>query len=145
MTMTHSFDLFEQALQGPTMEAVIALSERVQTLEFRPEGKVFTVLRDIDHTLAIGYSDNLPECLTNLEQRGFELVASRRGTRREERLVLMTMQEIGVESSYSEGYFDLDAAVLRHLDQLGWPIGTLRMNHPSKQAVHRNEGLSNEH
>ena len=30
-------NLFEQALQAPTMEAVIALSERVQTLEAKPK------------------------------------------------------------------------------------------------------------
>ena len=39
--MTHSLALFEQALQAPTMEAVIALSERVQTLEAKPEGVVY--------------------------------------------------------------------------------------------------------
>ena len=52
------FVQIEKALQAPTMEAVIALSERVQTLEAHPEGMVFTVLRDIDNTLAIGYSDH---------------------------------------------------------------------------------------
>ena len=142
--MTLSLTLFEQALQAPTMEAVIALSERVQTLEARPDGRVFTVLRDIDHTLAIGSSDNLPASLSNFERRGFELVESRRGTRREERLLLMTLKEIGVQNSYSEGYFDVDAVVLRHLDQLGWPIGRLRIEQSNKQAVERNQRLSNE-
>ena len=35
--MAHCLTLFEQALQAPTMEAVIALSERVQTLEAKPK------------------------------------------------------------------------------------------------------------
>ena len=52
--MTSSLNLFEQALQAPTMEAVIALSERVQTLETKPEGVVYTAYRAIDQTLLIG-------------------------------------------------------------------------------------------
>ena len=51
--MTYSLNLFEQALQAPTMEAVIALSERVQTLEAKPEGVVYTAYRAIDQTLLI--------------------------------------------------------------------------------------------
>ena len=57
--MTSSIDLFEKALQAPTMEAVIALSERVQTLEANPEGVVYTAYRAIDQTLLIGYTETL--------------------------------------------------------------------------------------
>ena len=52
--MKMNFDRLEQALQAPTMEAVIALSERVQTLEAHPEGMIFTLFRDIDNTLLLG-------------------------------------------------------------------------------------------
>ena len=37
-------DQIEQALQAPVMDAVIALSERVQTLENNPEGRIYTCL-----------------------------------------------------------------------------------------------------
>ena len=119
------FDQIEKALQAPTMEAVIALSERVQTLEAHPEGMVFTVLRDIDSTLAIGYSDNLQQGLGHYAERGFRVVAYRRGTRREQRLLLLTLKEIGLKSSYGSQYFDADKRVISSLRQLGWPVGDL--------------------
>ena len=119
------FDQIEKALQAPTMEAVIALSERVQTLEAHPEGMVFTVLRDIDSTLAIGYSDNLQQGLGHYAERGFRVVAYRRGTRREQRLLLLTLKEIGLKSSYGSQYFDAEKIVISSLRQLGWPVGDL--------------------
>ena len=119
------FDQIEKALQAPTMEAVIALSERVQTLEAHPEGMVFTVLRDIDRTLAIGYSDNLQQGLGRYAERGFRVVAYRRGTRREQRLLLLTLKEIGLKSSYGSQYFDAEKSVISSLRQLGWPVGDL--------------------
>ena len=119
------FDQIEKALLAPTMESVIALSERVQTLEAHPEGMVFTVLRDIDSTLAIGYSDNLQQGLGHYAERGFRVVACRRGTRREQRLLLLTLKEIGLKSSYGSQYFDADKRVISSLRQLGWPVGDL--------------------
>ena len=119
------FDQIEKALQAPTMEAVIALSERVQTLEAHPEGMVFTLLRDIDSTLAIGYSDNLQLGLGCYVERGFRVVAYRRGTRREQRLLLLTLKEIGLKSSYGSQYFDAEKSVISSLRQLGWPVGDL--------------------
>ena len=119
------FDLIEEALQAPTMEAVIALTERVQTLEACPEGMVFTVLRDIDNTLAIGYSDNLQQGLASFTERGFNVVAYRRGTRREQQLLLLTLKEIGLRSSYDSQYFDVDKSLISSLRNLGWPVGDL--------------------
>ena len=124
--MTSSIDLFEKALQAPTMEAVIALSERVQTLEANPEGVVYTAYRAIDQTLLIGYTENLAATTIKHQQRGFELMEARRGTRREERLLLLTLKEIGIQSSYSEGCFDAEDSTLSQLHLLGWPLGRLR-------------------
>ena len=123
--MTHCLTLFEQALQAPTMEAVIALSERVQTLEAKPEGVVYSAYRGIDQTLLVGYTETLAATTAEHQQRGFELMEARRGTRREERLLLLTLKEIGLQSSYCDGCFDADTATLTHLQQLGWPLGRL--------------------
>jgi hypothetical protein len=135
--MTSSIDLFEKALQAPTMEAVIALSEKVQTLEAKPEGVVYTVYRPIDQTLLIGYTENLAATTIKHQQRGFELMEARRGTRREERLLLLTLKEIGVQSSYCEGCFDAEVSTLAHFHQLGWPLGRLRSLCVSKNTRER--------
>ena len=128
-----NFDQIEKALQAPTMEAVIALSERVQTLEAHPEGMVFTVMRDVDNTLAVDYSDNLDQDLDNYSERGFRVVAYRRGTRREQRLLLLTLKEIGLNSSYGPRYFEAVPTVISHLRQLGWPMGNLLVDRPGKK------------
>ena len=115
----------EQALQAPVMDAVIALSERVQTLEDNPQGRIYTAYRAIDQTLSLGYSSNIDAISEQLRERDFEVLASRRGTRREQRLLLLTLKEIGIASSYSDNCFSALPNTLRHLKHLGWPLGRL--------------------
>jgi len=62
---------------------------------------------------------------------------ARRGTRREERLLLLTLKEIGIQSSYCEGCFDAETSTLAHLHQLGWPLGRLRSLRVSKNTRKR--------
>ena len=54
------------------------------------------------------------------------LLASRRGTRREQRLLLLTLKEIGVTSSYSDNCFNASPNMVSHLMHLGWPLGNLK-------------------
>jgi len=116
----------EQALQAPVMEAVIALSERVQTLQDKPEGRIYTAYRAIDQTLTLGYCDNVNAIDQQLRSRDFVMLASRRGTRREHRLLLLTLKEIGISSSYSENCFSASPNTLSLLKHLGWPLGNLK-------------------
>ena len=118
-------DQIEQALQAPVMDAVITLSERVQTLEINPDGRIYTAYRVIDQTLSLGYSENIDATGEQLRERDFELLASRRGTHREQRLLLLTLKEIGIASSYSENCFNASPNTLNHLRHLGWPMGNL--------------------
>ncbi|AII43546.1 hypothetical protein KR100_09260 [Synechococcus sp. KORDI-100] len=124
--MTMLFDQIEKALQAPTMDAVIALTERFQDLEIKPEAMVFTFLRRIDETILIGYSEAFSSTRKDIQQRDFVLVEARRGTRREERLLLMTLQEIGLKPTYNSHCFAADSSLIRHLNHLGWPIGDLK-------------------
>ena len=119
-------DQIEQALQALVMDAVIALSERVQTLENNPEGRIYTAYRAIDQTLFLGYSQNIDAIGEQLHERDFVLLASRRGTRREQRLLLLTLKEIGIASSYSENCFNASPNTVSHLRHLGWPLGNLK-------------------
>ena len=56
---------------------------------------------------------------------------------REERLLLLTLKEIGLQSSYCDGCFDADTATLTHLQQLGWPLGRLHSLRVSKTTRKR--------
>ena len=131
----------EQALQAPVMDAVIALTERFQDLEAKPNAMVFTFLRSIDQSLAIGYSESLSSVHGDFKARGYQLVAARRGTRREQRLLLLTLKEIGLQTTYDNTYFEATALVIRHLKQLGWPMGDLGANHSRKRREKRTDHL----
>ena len=118
----------EQALQAPVMDAVIALSERVQTLQENPEGRIYTAYRAIDQTLTLGYCDNIDAIGDQLRDRDFVVLESRRGTRREQRLLLLTLKEIGISSSYSDNCFSASPRTLKQLRHLGWPIGSFKQS-----------------
>ena len=124
--MIVQLDQIEVALQAPVMDAVIALSERVQTLENNPEGRIYTAYRAIDQTLSLGYSENIDAIGEQLRESDFVLLASRRGTRREQRLLLLTLKEIGIANSYSENCFNASPNTVSHLRNLGWPLGNLK-------------------
>ena len=123
----------EQALQAPVMDAVIALSERVQTLQDNPDGQIYTAYRAIDQTLILGYCDNMAAIGEQLHDRDFVLLATRRGTRREQRLLLVTLKEIGITSSYSDNCFSASAQMLSHLRLLDWPLGSLKQSSSTRK------------
>ena len=123
----------EQALQAPVMEAVIALSERVQTLQENPEGRIYTAYRAIDRTLTLGYCDDIEAISEQLRNRDFVLMASRRGTRREQRLLLLTLKEIGIANSYSDNCFSASPDTLSQLRHLGWPLGSLQQSSTTRK------------
>ena len=116
----------EDALLAPCMDAVIAVTERYQFLEIHRGARVFTAYREIDHVMYLGFQDDLNEqSLKQLRERGFQLLEAREGTRREHRLLLLTLKEIGYSHSYGEGYYEASRSLARHLRNLGWPAGAL--------------------
>ncbi len=121
-----NFVQIEEALLAPCMDAVIAVTERYQFLEIHRGARVFTAYREIDHVMYLGFDDDLTErSLKKLNERGFQLLEAREGTRREHRLLLLTLKEIGYAASYGEGYYKASRSLARHLRNLGWPLGTL--------------------
>ena len=122
-----SLDLIEQALVAPCMDSVIAVTERYQYLDQYQGARVYTAYRELDHTLCVGFAQDLNHVeRESLEVRGFVLFGEREGTKREHRLLLMTLKEIGFSSTYGAHYFTASKDLLRHLSNLGWPLGGLR-------------------
>ena len=121
-----SLDLIEQALVAPCMDSVIAVTERYQYLDEHQGARVYTAYRELDHTLCVGFAQDLSRVeRESLEVRGFVLFGEREGTKREHRLLLMTLKEIGFSSTYGSLYFTASKDLLRHLSNLGWPLGGL--------------------
>ena len=116
----------EQALLAPCMDAVIAVTERYQYLEHHRGARVFTAYREIDHVLHLGFHNDLThQARKALQERGFQLMEAREGTQREHRLLLLTLKEIGFAHRYGEGFYQASRSLVRHLRNLGWPLGTL--------------------
>ena len=116
----------EDALLAPCMDAVIAVTERYQFLEIHRGARVFTAYREIDQVMYLGFHEDLTEpSLRQLKERGFQMLGTREGTRREHRLLLLTLKEIGYSHSYGEGYYEASRSLARHLRNLGWPLGPL--------------------
>jgi hypothetical protein len=120
--MTTQLALIETALQGLTMDVVINLTEHVQTLELKPNA----ALRIIDNTILIGYSEDLTDDQYSLNHRHFFISGQRRGTKREYRLLLRTLSEMGIKNSYNENSFLADNNLVQQLLNLNWPIGDLQ-------------------
>ena len=124
--MTVELALIEHALQGLTMDVVINLTEHVQTLELRPNGQLFTAYRDIDQTLLIGYSEDLPAEQLSLRQRDFFTTGTRRGTKREHRLLLHTLKDLNIQGTYNENCFSANIDLIENLINLNWPVGEIK-------------------
>ena len=120
--MTTQLALIETALQGLTMDVVINLTEHVQTLELNPNAELFTAYRIIDNTILIGYSEDLIKDQYSLNYRHFFISGQRRGTKREHRLLLRTLSEMGIKNSYNEFCFFADNNLVQQLLNLNWPI-----------------------
>lgn len=134
--MTVPLALIEQALQGYTMDVVINLTEHVQTLKMRPNGQLYTAYRDIDQTLLIGYSEDLAAEQLSLRQRNFYTTGTRRGTKREHRLLLHTIKDLNISGTYNESCFSATIELIENLTNLNWPVGEIEaMN---EQSLHKN-------
>ena len=102
---------------------VINLTEHVQTLELKPNAELFTAYRTIDNTILIGYSEDLIKEQYCLNHRNFFISGQRHGTKREHRLLLRTLSEMGIKNSYNECCFLADNNLIQQLLNLNWPIG----------------------
>ena len=134
--MTVELALIEHALQGLTMDVVINLTEHVQTLELKPDGQLFTAYRDIDQTLLIGYSDDLSAEKLSLSQRNFYTTGTRRGTKREHRLLLHTLKDLNIRGTYNENCFPANNDLIKNLINLNWPVGEIKTR--TTQSLHEN-------
>ena len=124
--MTIELDQIEHALQGLTMDVVINLTEHVQTLELWPNGQLFTAYRDIDQTLLIGYSEDIAAEQLSLRQRDFFTTGTRRGTKREHRLLLHTLKDLNTPATYNGNCFSANIDLINNLINLNWPVGEIQ-------------------
>ena len=84
----------------------------------------------------IGYSEDLAAEQLNLRQRNFYTTGTRRGTKREHRLLLHTLKDLNISGTYNESCFSANIELIENLTNLNWPVGEIKaMN---EHSLHKN-------
>ena len=84
----------------------------------------------------IGYSEDLAAEQLNLRQRNFYTTGTRRGTKREHRLLLHTLKDLNISGTYNESCFSANIELIENLTNLNWPVGAIKaMN---EHSLHKN-------
>ena len=74
----------------------------------------------------IGYSEDLTEEQLSLRQRNFYTTGTRRGTKREHRLLLHTLKDLNIQGTYNENCFSANIDLIENLINLNWPVGEIK-------------------
>ena len=83
---------------------------------------LYTSYRRVDKTIRIGFSPGLI-CMETVNNVGFKLIEKRSGSRREEKLLKATLEELGYKPKYEDNYYSYSKGLIKHLNMLGWPTG----------------------
>ena len=85
-------------------------------------GLLYTVYREFDNSIKIGYTKHINKKLKLLEQEGFTLNNSRKGSKNEIIYLKKTLEEMGFRKARKNNEFTLTEDLLKILIKLEWPI-----------------------
>ena len=85
-------------------------------------GIIYTIYSDTFNIIELGFAENNKILETKLSQKGSILLDKKRGKKQELKLLIETLNELGIEF-HSQFKFQYSKALMRHLCTLGWPIG----------------------
>ncbi len=88
-------------------------------------GLLYTVYREFDNSIKIGYTKHINKKLKLLEQEGFTLNNSRKGSKNEIIYLMKTLEEMGFREARKNNEFTLSDDLLKWLIRLEWPITKL--------------------
>ena len=88
-------------------------------------GLLYTVYREFDNSIKIGYTKHINKKLRLLEQEGFTLNNSRKGSKNEIIYLNKTLEEMGFRKERENNEFTLTDDLLKCLINLEWPITKL--------------------
>ncbi len=85
-------------------------------------GVIFTLYSDKHNLLKLGFADHNTVLENKILFKEFILIDKKKGTKRELKLLLDTLHELGIKDSGNLN-FKYSNQLMRHLSILGWPIG----------------------
>ena len=123
----------EKSLFQITLQTCTELSLYKQSKNINPKGNVYTLYRDLDKTLLIGFTNKIKEITVLYETLGYKLVGNRHGTEIELKTLNETLNELGYRQNKNFTYY-YSKNIMRYLNILGWPIGKSKPRYIKKRA-----------
>ena len=120
--MTQDINIFEKALITPIFESLAELSLLKAKSRKSNKGIVFSYIKKEDRSLTIGFNADKNIELGSKESISENLLKNRIGSKREERLIKMTLNELGFYPIDGKDCYHHSKQLERTLKILGWPI-----------------------
>ena len=131
-----NFKKIEKSLIQSTIQVVTELNLYTQSKCDIDKGKIYTLYRDIDNRIKIGFTPNPQQLLGSDENFGYRLIDKREGTQNEYKVLKETLLELGYrESNYQS--FLLTSELMKYLDMLGWPTGENVYKRKIKKSLYK--------
>ena len=84
---------------------------------------IFTLYRDLDQTINIGYTYKLEDLYKNYIDKGYTLIAKSYGSRNQYKIIKQALLEIGYNQDKEYKSYNYSIYLLKYLNILGWPTG----------------------
>ena len=122
-----NYNFFERALIQPIIDVNTSLEVYAQNKTSSKLVLIYTFLRESDKSVKIGFTNNL--CDSDIESslgiKDYKLIGKRIGSKREYRLLLITLNELGYKYNINDLTYNYSSKLIKHLKLLGWPINSL--------------------
>ncbi len=115
-----NYKIYQRKLSQLTMSSIVNLSLIKQ--DYANKGIVYTLYRELDNTLKVGYTFHRNKLEKVCKESGFCIIGNRVGTYREKYLLEITLKELGYQTKPDGHVYEFSTKLIRHLETLGWPV-----------------------
>ena len=91
----------------------------------KDSGFIYTIYNKFDMKITIGFNKRIETIREIGGNPRYILLESRKGSIRELKILKATLMELGHKHDISDEYYLENYSLLKHLKNLGWPIGKL--------------------
>ena len=119
--MKLNIDGFEKEMAKNVIEVIIELSELNKLKNKTTPGNVYTSYDPLNKVIEIGYDSRYNIDFSSRSR----FVKSRKGYKREVKLLEATLNELGYPSLSRKYQYKYSIRLLQHLKILGWPIPSI--------------------
>ncbi len=120
-----NYKLIEKALTAPVIQSISGISLLTKNDEMHLNGFLYTAYNNSSHMLRIGFTRDEDFAKRITRGKGANFIHHRKGSIREERLLKLTLLELGFCPEKNTDAYTFSFGLIKHLKALGWPTGSL--------------------